>query len=205
MAAIPTVSAGLRTEIGTVRSRRLRRSGKVPGNIYGLGRENTSVSFTATEISPIVAAGAHVLSVDVTGELCTAIVREAQWDTYFTKLLHLDLQRVDPDARVTMVVPVEVRGVVSAGVLEQPVHSVSLHCLAYQVPAVVVVRVTTLRVGDSITVSQLELPDGAVCELPGDLVVVRVHDSSYVDIGQAEPEVLEPELIGRASAKAGAE
>lgn len=205
MSAIPSVTAAVRTHVGTIGSRHLRIAGKVPGNIYGLGAQNVSVSFAEEIISPLVASGALVLNVDVSGDHCTTIVREAQWDTYFTKLLHVDLQRVNPDARVTIVVPIEVKGTVATGVLDQPIHSITLNCLAYRVPDAVVVRVTTLVIGNAISVGQLELPDGAICDLPADTIVVRVRDAAAVTIAHDDSGAHEPELIGRISAKSDAE
>lgn len=206
MPVTPSATATPRTNIGTSGSRRLRNSGRIPGNIYGLNRPAVSISFVTTEIAPIVASGALVLDVNVSGEISKAIIREAQWDTFFTKLLHVDLQRVDPALRVAIVVQVEARGTPASGVLDQPVRSIALTCPAYLIPEVVSIRVGTLVIGDSITVSQLELPEGVVCDLPGTIVVARVHEPRDPAVDQFSSGAVEPELIAKGkSAKTDAE
>ena len=195
MSATPTVTANTRTQIGTGSSRRLRNSGRVPGNIYGLNQPNVTVSFAKREVTPIVASGALVLDVTIPGESFRAVIREAQWDTFFTNLLHIDLQRIDPDARVEIAVPVEARGVPGHGVLDQQIHSINISCLAYRVPVVVLVKVAALKMGESITISQLELPEGVVCNMSGELVVMRLLEPNDAMPEQGISSAIEPELI----------
>ena len=83
-----------RTELGTTNSRRLRRQGLIPGNIFGLDKEAEAVSISADTLNPVVQSGAHVIDVTVGDSVQKVVVREIQYDTFLTQILHIDLQRL---------------------------------------------------------------------------------------------------------------
>lgn len=197
MSAPQTVVAEPRQLIGTTKSRRLRRDGLIPGNVYGLGQPNISITMPSDTITRVIRSGTHVVDLQIGENLSKAIVRESQWNVFKTKLLHVDFQRVDPDARVDIEVDVVARGQISAGVMDHLIHKVTLNCLAYLIPDRIEVRVNHLKIGDSVSVSSLELPTGATCKLAGDAVVIRVHEAKKVDIVQASDTGAQPEVIGR--------
>lgn len=197
MSVSPAVVAEPRELIGTTKSRRMRRQGKIPGNVYGLGQPNISITMEADEITRVVASGAHVVDLRIGENTSKAIIREAQWNVFFTEVLHVDFQRVDPDARVDIEVDVVARGLVGSGVLEQVVHKVTLNCLAYQIPERIEVKVGLLKIGDSVHVSDLVVPSGATCKLPSDAIVLRVQEAKNVEIVHASAVGAEPEVIGK--------
>jgi len=205
MSAPVTVVAEVRQEIGTTKSRRMRRNGSIPANVYGLDQPNTSVAIPADVITRLVASGAHVVDLQVGSVTNKAIIREAQWDVFMQKLLHVDFQRVDPDARVDIEVDVVTRGTLSAGVMDHLVHKVTLNCLAYLIPERIEVKIGALKIGDSVTVAGLELPAGAACKLAADTTVIRVHEAKNVEIVLAAASGAEPEVIGRKKAEEGEE
>lgn len=197
--ATEAIAVERRTQIGTSHSRRLRLEGKVPANLYGLGKDPVALTVASDVITPQVMAGHRVVDVDLEGTLEKAMIRDVQWDTFLTRILHVDLQRIDPNARIDVEVGIRLRGILNEGVLEQPLHSVELNCLAYAVPDQVDVRIGTLRIGDEVTVGDLQLPEGVTCNLPDDSVVVRVSEAMDVDIVQEDiGAAAEPEVIGRA-------
>ncbi|MBI1314338.1 50S ribosomal protein L25 [bacterium] len=189
-----------RTQIGTSHSRRLRLEGKVPANLYGLGKDPVALSVASDVITPAVMAGHRVIDVEFDGTVDKAMIREVQWDTFLTHILHVDLQRIDANARIDVDVAIHLRGTANEGVLDFHLHSVELNCPAYAVPDQIDVRIGTLHIGDQVTVADLVLPEGVTCNLPADSVVVRLHEAKDVEIVQEDVGAgVEPELIGRAA------
>ncbi len=187
-----------RTQIGTSHSRRLRLEGKVPANLYGLGKDTVALSIASDVITPAVMAGHRVIDVELDGTSEKAMIREVQWDTFLTHILHVDLQRIDANARIDVEVAIHLRGAANEGVLDHHLHSVELSCPAYAVPDQIDVRIGTLRIGDQVTVADLALPDGISCNLPADTVVLRLNEAVDVEIVQEDVTAAsQPELIGR--------
>jgi large subunit ribosomal protein L25 len=187
-----------RTELGTTNSRRLRRQGLIPGNIFGLDKEAEAVSISADTLNPVVQSGAHVIDVTVGDSVQKVVVREIQYDTFLTQILHIDLQRIDPNAKVEVEVSIETRGVATEGVLEQPLHSVAVLCLPWLIPDKFSIRIGSLRIGDKVTVADLELPEGASIDLDDDTVVLRVSEAQEVEIVQEDLATgAQPEVIGQ--------
>lgn len=197
-----------RTERGSAACRRLRWQGLVPGNVYGHAAETTSVKVAHDVITAIVKSGSKVVDLDVSGKQDKALIREVQWDAFGEHITHFDLMRVDPTERVTLHVPVVLKGTapgaLSGGVLEQPLHSITLDCLAYLIPDTITVRIGSLGVGQAIHVKDLELPESAHCQTPADAIVVHVVEVKTKEILPTDGAAAEPELIGKKPADAAA-
>ena len=190
----------LRAENGSAACRRLRWSGQVPGNIYGHNAPPTAVVIRADALMPVLQSGAKVVDVELDGKVDKAVVREIQWDTFGRMIQHFDLLRVDPNERVNIVVPLELKGtapgVLMGGVLEQPMHSITIDCLAYQIPDTIQVRIGSLELGKAIHVSDLVLPEGSHAHAAADAIVVHVVQAKMQEeIASASP--LEPEVVGK--------
>lgn len=189
-----------RAETGSAACRRLRWSGQVPGSIYGHNAPPTSVVISAEALMPVLQSGAKVVDVDVDGQLDKAVVREIQWDTFGKTIQHFDLLRVDPNERVNIVVPLELKGtapgVMSGGVLEQTMHSITIDCLAYQIPDTIQVRIGNLELGKAIHVSDLVLPEGSHAHAAQDAIVVHVVQAKVQEEVVAAAPV-EPEMVGK--------
>src|SRR5262249_53785941 len=145
-------------------ARRLRAEGKIPANLYGHGEANLALAIKAEEVAAMVRHGARVI--DLKGAANEkAFVRDLQWDTYGTHVLHLDLTRVSADERLTVKVAVELRGTAigakEGGVVEQVVHDVDIECLAIEIPEKLFLKIADLKLGEDLTAKAIELPPGA--------------------------------------------
>lgn len=198
----PTIQLSKRESTGTKNSRRLRASGKVPGNIYGHKEGAVSISLENDVLLPIVASGHKVVDAVIDGHTQKALIQDVQWDTFSRYIVHFDLLRVDADERVTVDVPIHLRGtspgVVAGGILEQPHHTIALECPAIRIPEAIDVRIGTLEIGGAIHVSDLEWEDGIDPQIEGTEVLVHVIEPKM----SAEPATTdedtgaEPEVIG---------
>ncbi|MCP4171923.1 MAG: 50S ribosomal protein L25 [Fuerstiella sp.] len=174
------LSAENRELLGSANTRRLRKQGRVPANLYGFQKESVNVSVLAEDIEKLVAAGSRVVDVAVDGSVEKAVVRELQWDIYSTHVKHVDLLRVDPEAETTVDVPLVLRGepigLKDGGQLRQLEKKVTVTCPEIRVPKNIVVRVAPLKVGDSVKVSDLAVPDSVEINTASDTVVAELFD-----------------------------
>lgn len=197
-----------RSQKGSAACRRLRNQGLVPGNIYGHDAAPEPVAVESSVLRPLVFGGMKVVDVEVEGRHDKAIVREIQWDAFGIEIAHFDLLRVDPNERVHIDVPIELKGtapgVMSGGMLEHMLHKLSIDCLAYQIPDSIQVKIGNLQLGQTIHVSELELPEGIHVRVPADTVVVHVIQVQTKEAAPGEAGAAEPEVIGKKPAE-GAE
>ena len=187
-----------RDQTGTSHSRRLRWEGKVPVNLCGLGQESLSLTISGDDLKPFVVSGSQVCDLVIDGTDQKVIVREVQWDTFLLHILHADFQRVDPNARVDLEIPVATRGTVNEGVLDHVLHEVSVNCPVFNIPEKVEVRIGALKIGDEVTISDLAFDGDLKSVLPGETVVLRITEAQDVEIVQEDVgAAVEPEVIGR--------
>ena len=193
---IPTVA---RQTGGKHSNRRLRYSGQTPAILYGHGEANVCLSIPSEAIAAALRHGSRL--VGLTGAVNeSAFIRDLQWDTFGTHVLHVDFTRISVDELVKVHVTVELRGqspgVKEGGVVEQLIHDVQIECPAGAIPEKLLVSVNQLKLDDTIKLAQLELP--AKSKVFGDLEAVVVQcvipvekpDIEAGEAGEGEPEVI---------------
>src|SRR5262245_53169806 len=138
-----------RTPRGSGAARQLRRQGLVPGVLYGHKEENVCVSLSADALMKAIRQGAHVVDFELHGKQEKALIREVQWDHLGKDPVHVDFERVSADERITVTVPIEIRGtapgIAQGGVLDQPLHSLHIECLALNIPNSIRVNIGELQ------------------------------------------------------------
>ncbi len=165
------LNAETRSEKGTGASRRLRRAGKVPGILYGAGKEPVMLSFDHDALwhhTRHEAFYTSILSIKLDGKVIDqAILRDLHMHPYKPKVAHVDLQRVSATERLHLPVPLHFINQESApgvklqgGLVAHLVTEVDVSCLPSQLPEFLTVDVGNLHVGESIHLSNLTLPEG---------------------------------------------
>lgn len=182
-------------------NRRLRLSGHIPGILYGHGLECVPVAVAADALTAAIRHGSRLVS--LTGAVNeSAFIRDLQWDTWGTHILHVDFTRISEHEIVEVRVPVELRGeapgVREGGVVMQHIHEVEIACPASVIPEKLAVNVNHLMLEQSVVLSDLKLPEGAKI-LATDLTEVVVECIVPAEMpeeaaGEAAPG--EPEVIG---------
>ncbi|MCA9047340.1 MAG: 50S ribosomal protein L25 [Planctomycetaceae bacterium] len=169
-----------RESMGSRNAVRLRKQGRIPGNLYGFGKGSVNISVSAEDVEHLVSKGSRVVDVTLDGTTEKAVVQELQWDVFSTHVQHIDLMRVDPTAMATVDVPLEIRGepigLKDGGELRQLQTAVTVSCPAFRVPRSIPVRVGPLKIGGSVSVKDLSAPDEVNITTPGDVVVVELID-----------------------------
>jgi large subunit ribosomal protein L25 len=199
MAETATLVAEKRTSFGSSSSRHLRIAGRTPANLFGEKKDTQGLSIATDKATPVIIAGANVIDLTIDGETEKAVVREVQWNTWLTEILHIDLQRIDASARLDVDVSIEIRGIANEGTLEQLFRTLTVNCPVVSVPSAFEVRVGSLKIDDTVTVADLGLPDDCTTEVPLDTVVVRINEVAELDDEEetSDGAGLEPEVIGR--------
>lgn len=201
MSGDPILTAAVRERTGTTESRRLRRAGHVPGSLYGHGETPVSFSVSREQLDRATSSGAKVVDLSLDGVPQKALLKELQWDTFGTHVIHVDLLRVDKDETVEVEIAIELHGIApgaTTGVLDHHLHTLPVECPALRIPEKFEVNVNELEIGDAIHVSDLDLPDHLTVRVPPETLVVQVRaaiEVSEVDTDDLGPA--EPELIGR--------
>ncbi len=190
----------IREEHGKRRNRRMRKDGAIPAVLYGHGEKTVSLAVATDAFDAVLRHGARMVSL-TGGVQESALIREVQWDTWGSEVLHVDFTRVSAHEKVEVRVGLELRGEApgmhDGGIVEQLLHELDILCPAAEVPEKIEVGVNALNVGDSITVADLQLPPGASAMVPPEEVVVQcVEPVEVPEEEEAEAEAGEPEVIG---------
>ncbi len=206
MVQAATLDAQERTKTGSAEARRLRKQGLCPGSLYGGGSEPVAFAISQDLVRALLNDGTRIVNLTVSGKTETAMVQDLQWDVFSTHVTHIDLLRVDATQRVQVDISVASRGVapgvIAGGKLIQGTRRVTVDCLALEIPEAIQVNLNDMEIGDTITVGDLELPEGATVESPEPSTpVFQIIVSSDEDEDEAPADAgpVEPELIGRSS------
>jgi large subunit ribosomal protein L25 len=198
-----------RDQNGKHNTRRLRRSGHTPAILYGHGLENVCLAVPSDALETALRHGTRMVA--LTGAVNeSAFIRDLQWDTFGTQVLHVDLTRISADELVQVQLSIELRGeapgVKAGGVIEHLVHTVEVECPAAAIPDKLYVNINHLALEQTIVLGQLELPEKA--KVFGDPETVIVQCVVPVEKPEEEAEAAgagEPEVIGAKKEEEGEE
>ncbi len=177
-----------RSEIGGGRARRLIERGLIPAVVYGKNTPSTAAMVNASELRRFLRvngknaffnaefAEEHELSM---------LIKNIQYDPVSKEIIHLDLQKVNPDEKIQVQIPVKVTGeenVRKAGntVIHQ-LNSVEVECLPVEIPPYIVADITGFNPGRSITAGSLALPSGISMLSNPDQIIVTVKGQKGQD------------------------
>src|SRR5205807_9416990 len=195
-------SVQAREPSGSRAARRLRRTGKVPGIVYGGGEHPIAFEVDARDLRLALAHAGAVLDLSVEGSGSSPVVlKELTRHPVTGDTVHIDLLRVRLDEAISTTVVVELTGaddspgVKEGGVLEQVTREVNIEALPTDIPDSLTYDVSELVIGDTITLESLPTP--AEVELLDDPETVLVTLTPPRLQVEEEPEVEEEtELVG---------
>ncbi len=197
---MPLLKATKRDALGTRKARRLRQNGNIPGIIYGHGEQAVPVTLSEHDVELVVLHGERLLEVELDGETHNVLIKEVQYDTFGQDVLHVDLTRVRLDERVEVTVPIVLRGrpagLDEGGVLHQMAPEATIECVVTGIPDDLRVNVADLKVGDSLHMRDLPLPEGATLLEEPEVLVCSVTVVAEEEEAPAEEAAAEPEVIG---------
>jgi large subunit ribosomal protein L25 len=199
--------------VGKSAARKIRREGKVPAIVYGLGTDPQPVAVPSREFEHILhgAGGVNTLiNLDLAGKKDLVLARQVVRHPVRHTLIHVDFMRIRRDRAVAAEVPVhlvgEATGVKDGGLLEQDTFTLSIEAMPADVPAAIEADVSGLGIGHHLTVADLKLPPGVVAtQDPADLVAHVIQPRGLELPEEIEAAEAEEEEAAAAAAEAEGE
>src|ERR1700694_1044308 len=145
-------------------ARRVRRAGKIPGVVYGAGKQAIPVTLDPRQVTRILhSATGHNPIFDLAvdgGERTKAMIVDWQYEPIKGALLHIDLKRIAMDQKLKVSVPIVLKGEAAGvkqqgGILEQILREVEVECLPGDIPSAIEADVSELVFGKVLRVSDL--------------------------------------------------
>ena len=207
MAQTVALGAQRRSDAGKGAARQLRIGGQIPAVIYGHGRDPESLSLGEAELERVLTGlevGSAVFDLDVEGSPVKALVREIQRHPFRAKILHVDFLEIRAGEKITLQLAVHLIGSPDGvrnggGVLDQALRDVTIRVLPTNIPDRLDVDVTELKLGQSLHVSDLTIPNAEILTDPTvticSVVAPKVEAEPVEGVVEPTAEVAEPELI----------
>jgi large subunit ribosomal protein L25 len=168
------------------------------------------------ELERLVSSGGHestLIELKLEdGKTQRVLIRDVQIHPYRPEILHVDFLAVHEGEKVKLEVPVRLNGVApgvkEGGIIEHLRHEIEIRCIPSNIPEALDFDISHLGIGDSVTVGELEVPEGVeiLDELTATIAaivppaVLKVEEVEEVEELEAAEEEAEPELVGRAKA-----
>jgi large subunit ribosomal protein L25 len=212
MADQVSLQAKARTNTGKGAARSIRRAGKIPGVIYGHGREPEALEVDAPALQRMlvgISAESTVVEVSVEGRTpVKALIREIQRNPVRpADIIHVDLYEIHADEKITLSVPVHLVGTPDGvrnfgGVLDHILREIEIEVFPGDIPSSIDLDVTALAIGQSLFVRDIKLDKVEILNDPdipvASVVAPRVEETAAP---VEEPVSGEPELIRKAKAE----
>lgn len=201
----------VRERTGTGGARDTRRAGFVPGVLYGGDKDPVAIAVKTNEFRKALYTGkllGHLVTLKHGAETQSVIAKAVDMHPVTDEPTHFDLYRVAANQTIKIGVAVrfvqqdESPGLKRGGTLNVVLHEVLVSCHANQIPGEIVVDLTGLDIGDSVRVSDLELPKGVEAAIDADSTVATVAAASSM---AAEDEAADAATSEEAVAEAAAE
>ncbi len=211
MSEVMSLSVELREQVGSKTASRLREQGKLPAVIYGHKQQPVSVALDQHSFVEGLHHGHRIFSVTLPEGTQTLLLKDLQYDYLGKKVIHADLVRVDLNERVTVEIPVVLRGTAKGsqhgGVVDQLMSTLEVECPVLEIPESIPVVIKELEVGDSITVAQVTLPSNCVMKSDPKALVAICHEVAEVKTTEEllAEQPAAPEVITERAPKEGEE
>ena len=214
------LKANLREEKGKELNKKLRNAGMVPGVVYRKGEETLSLKIDSKSLSKVLRteAGENVIiKLFVEGDKNKieriVVIKEIQKDPVKDVLVHLDLNEISLTETLKVKVPIISKGEAAGvkqegGVLQHVMWEVEVECLPTNIPDKIEVDITNLKIGETLSIKDILLPEGVKILGDPESIVFSVEHVKTVEEAVAAPvegESLEPELIREKKEKEEAE
>ena len=189
----------IKEDTGSLKARKHRVSGLIPAILYGHKQESMMFLLNEKEFSTVLNTEAKMVNLKWNGSEEIALIKDVQFDTFGRKILHVDFVRIALTEKVTTHVPVVLygtsQGVKEGGILDHALKEIEIECLPTEIPKNIRINISELAIGNTIHISDLELPANAKILGNPDAIVVSVHFAAEEKETPEEEASSEPEII----------
>ena len=177
-----TLAVAKRDSIGTGKLNSLRAQGIIPGVIYGPAVEgNINVQVKDADLRALLADTENdsiIAELDLEGQKVLSLVKHVQYNHRTDSVTHIDFEAVKPETVVKALVPIHLTGlavgVAMGGQVHQIVHDLPVKCAVKDIPAEITADVTELKLGESLRLAQVTLPENVASPFHGTVVIASV-------------------------------
>lgn len=206
MAQTVSLAAIPRDKTGKGAARQARFAKQVPAVLYGHGRPTQPLMVDALSLEKALSGiepASTLIELTVNGKMSRTLIREIQRHPIRPDIIHVDFYEIHAHEKITLEVPVHLVGTPdgvrnAGGVLDQVLREVKIEVLPEHIPDRVELDVTNLKIGDSLHVRDLSIPNAVILNGP-DLTIATVVPPRAEEVAAPAPEtaaeVAEPELI----------
>jgi large subunit ribosomal protein L25 len=188
-----------RTKTGSAESRRIRRAGRLPAVVYGLGKEPYTCSVDTRSFQDELHGGHRTFKLGVDGEEQAALLQEIHYDAIGEHVVHLDFKRVDLNVKVRVKVGLNFVGIpefASGGVVDHVNEDVEVECLPADIPAAIEVSIAGLTIGSHIEASAVKLPPSVKLTSDPHTTLISYHYKAVEQAPvEAATETAQPEML----------
>lgn len=192
-----------REDLQKSQTKLLRSKGEIPAVLYGHELEPKTIAVNELELLKTIRAEGRnaILSLKIDGESYNVMLHEYQVDPIRGDLIHADFLAVDMSEELEVNVPIvlegDAEGVREGGVLQQPLFELLVRAKPNDIPDQITVDVSSLKIGESILVSDLK--EGSNYEIVDEdntaIATVLVPDTVSDEPAEETDEAAEPEVI----------
>jgi large subunit ribosomal protein L25 len=205
------IKGDIREVFGKNASRRLRREGKVPANLYGVQAENISLTLDKKDLFQILRSEAGentIFKISYNSKTQDVMIKEVQISPSSDELLHVDLILIAMDKEIRVTVPFVLTGEAvgvkaEGGFVDFVTREIEIECLPKAIPEHIAVDISDLHLNQSVKLEEVSPPEGAKWISDPETVIVMIHaqakEEIVVEEEEEEEEVIaegeEPEVI----------
>jgi large subunit ribosomal protein L25 len=206
------LKAQTRKERGKKSNAKLRQQGSIPAIIYGHKKDPQSVCLSEHDFAEVLHKGKRLMDVEVDGKPEKFLLKEIQYDHLGKRMIHVDFVRVDLSEKVTVAVPLVLKGTAvgttEGGVVEEHLDKIEVECLVTAIPESIEVSIKALKIGDFMFVKDIVIPAGMKLVTDPELLLMACKEP--VEIAEPSPEdaaveSADPEVITERKPKEGEE
>ncbi len=183
--------------------RQLRSSGKLPATLYGKDSESLSLELDTREfINAYKKDKNAIFTIKVGKESFDSVIKKVQIKTVKDDILNVEFQKIRSDAKIKMIIPVEVTGespaVKAGGNLITNLTEIEVECLPANIPSVIQIDISHIEnMDEAISLSDVKFPEGVEPTGSPDTAVLRVSSPAEVETTQEEAAETNPEETAR--------
>jgi len=206
-----SLKAEIREDTGTKSAVKLRGQGRLPAVVYGHKEKPVAVSLDERTLVEGLHRGHRLIDVQIGKKNEKMIIKDLQYDYLGKDIIHVDLMRVDVTELIKVTAPIELKGTArgthEGGIIEGHADHLEVECKATDIPELILVSIKDLRVGDSLHVDDIELPEGVKLVSDASMLLVTcglvAAAKSTEELEEEMPAA--PEVIGEAEEEASEE